>query len=351
MLFISFLVISSSISIIFPAIFLITPNSFRLKNRKNTYEKLSLAFLIRERKSFKLNTLRRCLSLLDSAHCTAAQAHISQVFDMKLASIFAITCLSATAGILSIQGSASAAALRGFYPLDGNGTDPTGFGPELTEPGQAVNYVSGLEGQAASFDGTGSSWLRADVNSSGNVNPTFSWGAWVKLNRPNAWNIFLSNDNNGWDRFTQVSDGKWSVSNGTGVQNSGAQASSEWTFVAQTFDGTQQKLYVDNQLVLTAQDNQNPSQPFIDIGRNANAAFPLNGLMDGVFLFDDVLTQEEVETIRVGGAGGQGVYEVAGLGYPDAQSTPEASTALSLLFLSILGPAALKRKSSATGEN
>ena len=237
----------------------------------------------------------------------------------------------ALVGLLLVAsgGAGAAPILRGFYPLDGNGVDPTGFGPTLTQPGGAVSYVAGLASQAASFDGTGASWLRAAINASGNVNPTFTWGCWVKLNDPAGWNIFLSNDDGGWDRFTQANGGYWAVSYG-GVQQSPFATSTDWTFLAHTFDGTTQSLYVDSLGVYTQTDPGNqPMQSFIDIGRNANGAFPLNGLMDGVFFFDDTLTQAQIDIIRAGGPGGSGVLLVAGV-------IPEPAT-LSLLALGGLG--------------
>ncbi len=228
------------------------------------------------------------------------------------------------------------AGLIGFYTLDGNGNELTGLGPNLMAPSGAINYVSGLDGLAASFDGTGSSWLRAPIDSSGNRVPNFSWGAWVKLNDPNAWNIFLSNDDGGWDRFSQAKNGKWSVSH-SGVKNSPISTTSDWTFIAHTFDGLIQKLYVDGNPVFSFSDGLNSSQPFIDIGRNANSAYPLNGLMDGVFFFDQTLSAMDVETIRAGGAGGAGVLEAGGITIPEP-------TSLSIFLLGMIG--FLARKST-----
>lgn len=228
------------------------------------------------------------------------------------------------------------AGLIGFYDLNGNGNESTGTGLNLTEEGsQPVSYVAGLDGLAASFDGTGSSWLRAAVDTSGNRVPNFTWGSWVKLNDPTAWNIFLSNDNGNWDRFTQVQNGFWSVSsvpsktagNGTnGVANSSVAATSDWTFVAQTFDGTNQNLYVNGVLAGTFVDSVAASQNFIDIGRNANSAYPLNGLMDGVFFFDETLTAQQIATINAGGADGSGVRQVANV--PEPSSIAMLSMAL-----------------------
>jgi len=219
--------------------------------------------------------------------------------------------------------------LQGLYLLDGNGANAAGAGPALTAPGAAVSFVTGLSGQAASFDGSGRSWLRANINSSGNTNPSFSWGAWVKLADPNAWNIFLSNDNGGWDRFTQANGGRWSVSH-NGVVRSGAASTDEWTLISQTFDGITQSLYVNGVLAMTVADSPNASQSFIDIGRNANGAYPLRGLMDSVFFFDDTLSAQQMATINAGGAKGSGVLAVAGLG----GTVPEPS---SLMLVGIAG--------------
>jgi hypothetical protein len=221
------------------------------------------------------------------------------------------------------------AGLIGFYTLDGHGNELSGLGPNLTAPSGVINYVTGLDGLAASFDGTGDSWLRAPIDSSGNRVPNFSWGAWVKLNDPNAWNIFLSNDNEGWDRFSQVNNGKWSVSHSM-VINSPISATSDWTFIAHTFDGLIQKLYVDGNPVFSFADSLNDSHPFIDIGRNPNGALPLNGLMDGIFFFDQTLSAMEVESIRAGGAGGSGVLAAGGI------AIPEPAT-LSIFLLSMIG--------------
>jgi hypothetical protein len=242
--------------------------------------------------------------------------------------------------VLSITAStgAQASTLLGYYSLNGNGVDLTGTGATLIDHG-GVTYAQGLSGQAASFDGSGSTWLEASINASGDTVPEFSWGAWVKLTTPNDWNIFLSNDNGGWDRFTQANGGKWSVSNG-GVQQSPVSTTSEWTYVSETFNGTQQQLFVNGQLALTTQDGTNDSQHHIDIGRNANGAFPLNGLIQSVSFFSGVLTDAQENTIYQGGANGSGVLLVAGLA-PSAVPVPAA---IWMFGTGLIGLGAIMRK-------
>jgi hypothetical protein len=94
-----------------------------------------------------------------------------------------------------------------------------------------VDNVAGLDGLAASFDGFGSAGLRAQINSS---------------------------DSFGWDRFSRVKDGKWSVRN-NGVINSSVVTTIDWTLNAQTFDGTGQKGDLDGHSVLDMTDADNPS--------------------------------------------------------------------------------------------
>jgi hypothetical protein len=94
---------------------------------------------------------------------------------------------------------------------------------------------------------------------------------------------------------------------------------------------------VNGQLVMTTPDSPNPSQSFIDIGRNANGAFPLRGLMDTVFFFDDTLTSTQMATVYAGGAGGDGVRTVAGL----AASVPEPTT---LVLVGLAGALLLRRR-------
>ncbi len=209
-------------------------------------------------------------------------------------------------------GPPATATLRGWYPLDGNGYDPTATGPTLTQPGQSVAFASGLVGQAASFDGTGNTWLRSAISASGDTNPTFTWGTWAKLTDTVTWSILISNDNNEWDRFLSSHDGKWTLPKGDTLE-SPYDVTTAWTFLAVTYDGTTQRLYVDGNPVFTAPDPGNqPMQPFIEIGRNANGSYPINGLIDGVFFFDDTLTAAQIATIRAGGPGGSGVFKIAG---------------------------------------
>lgn len=209
------------------------------------------------------------------------------------------------AGIV-FPGSGFAAELMGFYKLDGDATESSGFdfAPDAIEMGAgAVNYVAGLDGQAASFDGSGANWIQAPINGSGDVNPTFSRGAWVKANDPNVWGIFLSNDNGGWDRVTQQRNGFWSLADADGIESPHL-SSTDWTFIAHTFDGVTQRLYVDDLPVFERNDAVGPAFPHNDIGRNANGAAPFNGLIDNVFFFNDTLTPAEITTIRTQGAAG-----------------------------------------------
>lgn len=256
---------------------------------------------------------------------------------VALKKLIACTALAASA-----LGASAQPALLGLYLLDGNGNKAAGTGPDLTADGDGnISYVPGFSGQAASFDGSGANWLRADVDASGVNNPTFTWGAWIKLPDPNAVVLFLSNDKGGFGRFTGAFGGVWAASGGDWYFSSTA-TTSDWTLVAQTFSATGTQLFVNGAMILDL-PSPNPDNHFhIDIGRNADGNLPLNGLMDTVFLFDEPLTPQQMTDVYNGGPDGSGVLQVAGLAAP----VPEPGT-MGLMALglgAVCGLAGLRRR-------
>jgi hypothetical protein len=196
--------------------------------------------------------------------------------------------------------------LLGFYQFDGNYLDSSESARHGSPAGNVSFSNSGFEGQAVSFSGGASDFVQVQIDASPQNNPTVTWGAWVKSSQPDGnINTILSNDNGGWDRFLFHDGNRWSISNGLGIQKSSVATSTDWTFIAASFDGTNQRLYVDsNTPVLTAGDPNGPSLTHVDIGRNANACgiCAWSGLIDNVFIFDDVLSDAEIAGIRAGGA-------------------------------------------------
>jgi len=252
--------------------------------------------------------------------------------------------IASTALAASALGASAQPTLLGLYLLDGNGNKAAGTGPDLTAEGDGnIAFVAGLSGQAASFDGSGANWLRANVDASGANNPTFTWGAWIKLADPTAAVLFLSNDKGGFGRFTGALGGFWAASDSAvGWNVSTTATTSDWTFVAQTFTATGSELFVNGMSIRTLPPANPDNHLHIDIGRNADTNLPLTGLMDSVFLFDEPLTPQQMADVYAGGADGSGVLQVAGL----VPAIPEPGT-MGLMALglgAVCGLAGMRRR-------
>ncbi|MCH8044395.1 MAG: lamin tail domain-containing protein [Planctomycetes bacterium] len=219
--------------------------------------------------------------------------------------------IGGTPGALNFIGSLPPAPpkstnLLGFYQFEGDYLDSSESAHHGAVTGSVPFNNSGFEGQAVSFSNNIANYIQVEIDASPQNNATLTWGAWVKSAQPGGdINTILSNDNGGWDRFLFHDAGRWAVSSGFGIQRSSVATSSEWTFVAATFDGNSQRLFVDSDTpVMSTRDPSGPSQTFVHIGRNANGcgSCAWSGLIDNVFIFDDVLSDAEIAGIRAGGA-------------------------------------------------
>lgn len=147
--------------------------------------------------------------------------------------------------------------------------------------------------------------------------PEMSWGAWVRLAEvrgdEQCVQVLCADDTNpaDYDRSLAAdirdSGGRfqWSAfrggqPDGDGVGSSGVDAmAGEWTFIAATYDNQKSlmTLYV-NDTSREMSTNFTSGHRFFDIGSNPFFSEYFHGTIDEVFVFDRVLTQEEIERIR-----------------------------------------------------
>ena len=126
----------------------------------------------------------------------------------------------------------------------------------------------------------------------------------------------ISSDNGGFDRAitidSRVGGGETGVARygafgggATGlVTGQNAATTDGWVFVSAVFDATggSTTLYVDNQPAVVGAATHNGSQNFIRIGSHPSGIEYFNGLIDNAFVFEGVLTDQQIEDIRTGGA-------------------------------------------------
>lgn len=237
----------------------------------------------------------------------------------------------------------AAAELIGHWPLDADGNDPVG-GSNGTVDASVSFGVAGQFGGAASFSGAGPIQVPYDAK----LNPaSFTLTAWVNPSDTAGWNsvvtsredsgtvngyILYNTPENQWDFWTGGGGaaGTW----GRNIAPTPATLD-QWTHLAITYDGATdtKKLYV-NTLLEAEVSGQGyvpnggggEPRPFnIGAGQDLGDSFFFNGLIDDVGLWNEALSQAQIEGVASTGV------------------VPEP-TGLTLFFSSLIGLAALRRR-------
>lgn len=221
------------------------------------------------------------------------------------------------------------AGLIGFYSFDnaanplsdesGNGADLQQGAGSTSDPQHLAS--GGFERGAFQFNGS-QHWV-APININPDVVPSLTWGAWVRPGSLTPGNRkFMGHDDGGYDRTIGVD-----VRNGgfryVGFIGSGdpppgspaPQNTNDWTFFAVTYDEftSEMRVYVDLDAlsigdplaVATSPTGFGSGQESVSIGslRPDNIDEGWIGGMDNVFLYDEVLTAEQLTAIRDRGKG------------------------------------------------
>lgn len=211
--------------------------------------------------------------------------------------------------------STASAQLIGHWPLDGNFKDVSGNNYDGTVSEQPLEFSKGKHGQAVDFRG-------ASTINCGNV-PLGTKGqltvaVWVKPSRvEQAFAGFVQKQN---AEYTERSfwmgqhpqDGYFAWAQFTPPNAKGTQLKSskpvlsngEWTHVAITMDGTYQRIYVNGKLETTSPKR---SSGIMDGGSNLRFGRVENtrggkysGLMDDVWVFDEALSESEIQNLMNG---------------------------------------------------
>ena len=229
----------------------------------------------------------------------------------------------------------------------GDGDDPDGLiarytfddpeNPGADSSGQG-NDISGTVGTAPAwgsdigFGGTGAydfagGTLTAPVNINASTLPDMTWGAWVRTDNiePGLRKV-MGHDNGGWDRTIGLDsrNGAFRYTSFTGFGRPvvgelkgewfyllpGPKNTEWWTFLAASYDGTAGTVTVyvdvdasttDDELIsVTEEARWNNGQETFAIGglRPDNTAELWDGAIDNAFVYDTVLSAEEIAALR-----------------------------------------------------
>ena len=214
--------------------------------------------------------------------------------------------------------SAGLPPLLAFYPFEGDAQDASGNDRHGTTIGAPTVVSHGYEGQAYLFHGAGD-YIAAPLNINPTSYPRLTMGCWAKTSAATPNQAVLNNDNGGFDRYLGIDNRGggvgWSAFTGSGgVLGAVPAVLNAWTFMAVMYDQPNQtvRLQVEDMVYIKTGVNLGEGLQQLFIGASPSFNVFFNGVVDNVFVFGDVLTDQQLAYIRSRGA--QGILGKSGLG-------------------------------------
>ena len=203
------------------------------------------------------------------------------------------------------------ASLITLIDFEGNTNDQSGENQVITGPGVTA-YVAGFEGQAGFFDGI-DDFVDIQLDISPGTMPNLTFGAWVNASTATGRRAILSADDNSpanYDRQIGIDDRPSSTprysafaGQSTTVLQSSTPIVPTFTFVAARYDGSDVTLFVDGNAYTATDDTDSDAthEPFVRVGKNPNFDSFFHGGIDNVFIFDEALSNAQLDDIRING--------------------------------------------------
>ena len=229
-----------------------------------------------------------------------------------------LLCASVTTLCLALSSGTASAGLVALFDFNGTTNDVSGNNKNPVS-GTISGYTTGVQGQAGVFNGS-TNRLQLPINVSPSLMHSLTMGVWVSaLETTNRTGIMSADDNSpaNFDRQIGIDDRRLLGAGGptlysysafagetTGVLASGVAASSAFTFLAARYDGNTVTLFVDGLSVTAndATDDDAIEYPQLWIGKNPSFNSSFQGALDNAFVFDEALSDAQIESIRLGGA-------------------------------------------------
>lgn len=198
-----------------------------------------------------------------------------------------------------------ARGLRLWFKFEGNANDSSGLGNNGVENG-GPTYVTGKVGQAIDLDGV-DDYVRVPYNASFKPASQVSIAAWVKPDVVTGSGVIV--ENTGGSGGTMVSRSGADLQFAKDHSNSplvasGVFTAGQWHHVACTYDGAEERIYVNG--VLRASRAQTGAVPTANeplyVGARQGSSVFFDGAIDEVRLYDSALAMAEVSSLYANGA-------------------------------------------------
>ncbi|WP_020483461.1 LamG-like jellyroll fold domain-containing protein [Methylomonas sp. MK1] len=203
----------------------------------------------------------------------------------------------------------SHAALVAFYTFDGNAIDVTGNGNDGVVNGATL--AGGYEGQAYRFDGL-NDYISIPLNLNSSNMASVTMGAWANASNLGSIRTVISHDDGGYDRDLNIdsrgagSGYRYSVFTGSGVDSVGPDPAptNQWVFVSARYDSAAHTVTLDvgnERATFAATPGAGFNTARIGGSPIHGGAEFFSGLIDNVFVYDEVLSNDKIDQIRLGG--------------------------------------------------
>jgi len=222
--------------------------------------------------------------------------------------------------ILRYSASGELIALYSFDDAENPGADSSGQGNDISGTGGAAPTWGSDIGfnDTGAYDFAGGT-LTAPVDINAGAIPDMTWGAWVRTNNTSpGQRKIMGHDNGAWDRTIGLDsrNGQFRYTSFTGFGRPvvgdlpGPESTEDWTFIAASYDSAAGTVSVyvdvdasstDDELVaVTEEARWNNGQGTFAIGglRPDNTTELWDGAIDNVFVYNQVLSPEEIAALR-----------------------------------------------------
>jgi hypothetical protein len=148
------------------------------------------------------------------------------------------------------------------------------------------------------FDGQ-DDYIPTTLDAQPSALPNTTWEAWVKPTRNiNHWDMILSTDDGGWDRFVGVNGGQFRVSHGKEAWNPVNAEINQWQHIAVVYSADKQIKFYKNgtEYIYSGQSSIGSTKLPFHIGRSAGIGDQyFQGFITEVRVWDSARTAEEIQ--------------------------------------------------------
>jgi hypothetical protein len=210
----------------------------------------------------------------------------------------------------TIDGTQLFAGPVAYYNFNAGPNDVSGNGhnPTLSDDPPTFAFAGGYEGGDYIFNSANENSMTVPLDIGPTAMPQLTMGDWFYAFGVAGQGGLLSDDNGGFDRTididTRDSDGTpdWSAFNGTGVVAGGPVTAGQWTFVAVRYDQATGTMAFDVNGTFTYSETHFDLSQLntFTIGRNPSFAAWFDGEIDDVFVYNQLLSNAQLDTIQQG---------------------------------------------------